>query len=87
MIFSNCKSIFAVLGWLAMNASLQACPVCFAAPESPESRGMTLAILFLLGTIGIVLCGVASFVIYLVARQKEPHPPAELFMEEQSIYP
>ncbi|MEO7934466.1 MAG: hypothetical protein ABIT76_15060 [Chthoniobacterales bacterium] len=47
---------------------------------------MTIAILFLLGTIGVVLCGVASFVIYLVAKQKEPRPQAELFMEEQPIF-
>lgn len=86
MAFSARKFIFAFLSLLAFQASLQACPVCFAAPESPESRGMTIAILFLLGTIGVVLCGVASFVIYLVAKQKEPRPQAELFMEEQPIF-
>jgi hypothetical protein len=37
-----------------------------------------MAILFLLGTIGIVLCGVGSFVMYLLAKQKEPRPEAEL---------
>ncbi len=65
---------------------LQACPVCFAAPESPESRGMTMAILFLLGTVGVVLCGIGSFVFYLMARQKEPMPHAELFADQQPFH-
>ncbi|HEX8372660.1 MAG TPA: hypothetical protein VF585_07765 [Chthoniobacterales bacterium] len=72
------KTFSVLSGFFLLTTSLQACPVCFAAPDSPESRGMTMAILFLLGTIGIVLCGVGSFVMYLLAKQKEPRPEAEL---------
>ena len=54
--------------------TLQACPVCFTAPDSPETKGMTLAILFLLGTIGMVVCGVGSFFFYLMVKQKNPEP-------------
>lgn len=68
-------AVAAGLAWLGLHANLQACAVCFAAPESPESRGMTIAILFLLGTIGTVLCGIGAFFIYLLAKQKEPLPP------------
>ena len=47
---------------------------------------MTMAILFLLGTVGVVLCGIGSFVFYLMARQKEPMPHAELFADQQPFH-
>ncbi len=59
---------------IVLTGVASACPVCFTAPDSPETKGMTLAILFLLGTIGMVVCGVASFFIYLIAKQKNPSP-------------
>ncbi len=59
---------------LLLAKTAEACPVCFTAPDSPETKGMTLAILFLLGTIGIALCGVGSFFFYLISKQKNPEP-------------
>jgi len=69
--------------------SAEACPVCFTAPDSPETKGMTLAILFLLGTIGMVVCGVGSFFVYLISKQNHPEPGhqelAQLAMPENQV--
>ena len=46
---------------------------------------MTLAILFLLGTVGVVLCGIGSFVFYLMARQKQPMHEADIFSDQQPL--
>jgi len=59
---------------LVLSSAVQACPVCFSAPDSAETRGMTVAILFLLGLVGMVVCGVASFFIYLIAKERNPEP-------------
>jgi hypothetical protein len=85
MIPSQAKTFSFLACCFLLTTSLQACPVCFAAPDSAESRGMTMAILFLLGTIGIVLCGVGSFVVYLLAKQKEPLSPADLLSDTPPV--
>jgi hypothetical protein len=47
-----------------------ACPVCFGQSDSPLAKGVNMGVLFLLGTITIVLIGFASFMIYLARRAK-----------------
>lgn len=75
------KILLLIFASLTFAGFASACPVCFSAPDSAETRGMTLAILFLLGTVGIVLCGVAAFFMYLVAKQKEVLPEQESLAE------
>lgn len=70
-------NVYVALFSVLLISGLQACPVCFTAPDSAETRGMTMAILFLLGVIGFVVCGVASFFIYLIAKQSNPEPGHE----------
>ncbi|HEY5892292.1 MAG TPA: hypothetical protein VIT91_03585 [Chthoniobacterales bacterium] len=72
--------------FLATVTVAEACPVCFSAPDSAETRGMTLAILFLLGTVGIVLCGIAAFFMYLAVRQKEMPVESE-WVDEKTTQP
>ena len=47
-----------------------ACPVCFGAVDSPMIDGMNWAIFALLGFIGTVACGFATFFIYLFKRSR-----------------
>lgn len=57
--------IAAVLLFVLVPAASYACPVCFGAPGSPQTKGMNNAIWFLLGTIGLVQAGfVALFVTF-----------------------
>ena len=48
----------------------QACAVCYGAQDSPMTDGMNKAILFLLFTIGFVLLGVISVIIFFYRRSK-----------------
>jgi uncharacterized membrane protein (DUF4010 family) len=54
---------------LAPRAAL-ACPVCFGQSDSPLAKGVNMGVLFLLGTVTLVLIGFASFMIYLARRAK-----------------
>ena len=47
-----------------------ACPICFGDVDSPMARGMTWAVLVLIGITGGVLCAFAAFFIYLFKRSR-----------------
>ena len=45
-----------------------ACPVCFGQSDSPLAKATNLGILVMLGFVGAVLVGFATFFIYLIRR-------------------
>ena len=51
-------------------SKIHACAVCYGAPDDPMTKGMDMAIIFLLSTIGSILMGIIAFVIYFVRRSK-----------------
>jgi hypothetical protein len=53
---------------LLAHADLSACVACYGQSDSPLAEGMNMGILFLLGCIGAVLAGFASFFVYLGRR-------------------
>jgi len=61
--------VVAVLTLGAPRAAL-ACPVCFGNSDSPMAMATNTGIIFMLGIVGAVLCGFASFFIYLMRRAK-----------------
>ncbi len=50
-----------------------ACAVCFGDPDSPASKGLTAAVLFLVGVIVAVLAGVALFAVSMLRRAERQH--------------
>jgi heme/copper-type cytochrome/quinol oxidase subunit 2 len=61
--------VVAVLTLGAPRAAL-ACPVCFGNSDAPMAIATNTGIIFMLGIVGAVLCGFASFFIYLMRRAK-----------------
>jgi len=69
----------------AGSGTAHACATCFGASDSAMAQGMNAGILSLLGVIGFVLVGVASFSVFLAARSArsntttravaDPRPP------------
>ena len=49
---------------------LLACSVCFGQSDSPMAKGMNMGILVMLGIIGSVLVGFATFFVYLIRRAR-----------------
>jgi hypothetical protein len=45
-----------------------ACPVCFGNSDAPMAIATNTGIFFMLGIVAAVLCGFASFFIYLIRR-------------------
>jgi heme/copper-type cytochrome/quinol oxidase subunit 2 len=58
---------------LSQPVSLLACSTCYGAPDAPMSKGLVWGITVLLGVVGTVLAGVATFFVYVVKRS--PTPP------------
>ena len=56
------------LAFLSCPDSARACAACFGKSDSAMAQGMNAGILALLGVIGLVLVGAASFFVFL-ARQ------------------
>ncbi|HTO94474.1 MAG TPA: hypothetical protein VMM80_08860 [Bacteroidota bacterium] len=54
----------------ASAAAAAACPVCYGAPDSPSSQGMTAAIVSLLGVTGGVLAGFGTMFLRLRSRAR-----------------
>ena len=50
-----------------------ACAVCFGDPDSPASKGLTAAVLFLVAVIVAVLAGVALFAVSMLRRSEQQH--------------
>jgi hypothetical protein len=61
--------VIAVLTLGAPRAAL-ACPVCFGNSDAPMAIATNTGIIFMLGIVGAVLCGFASFFVYLMRRAK-----------------
>ena len=55
---------------LAVPGAALACPVCFGNSDAPMAIATNTGIIFMLGIVGAVLCGFASFIIYLMRRAK-----------------
>jgi len=55
---------------LCLPTKVSACAVCYGAADDPMAKGMDMAILFLLGAIGIVLLGIIAVTIYFARRAK-----------------
>jgi hypothetical protein len=47
-----------------------ACPVCFGQNDSPLSAAVNTGVILMLGVVGAVLGGFASFIVYLIRRAK-----------------
>lgn len=59
-----------------MKTLIIACAVCFGDPASPLTKAVTPAVLFLMGTVGVVLAGIAALAVIwtLRAQRNQPHP-------------
>ena len=60
---------------LAVPRAALACPVCFGDSNAPMAIATNTGIIFMLGIVGAVLCGFASFFIYLMRRAKRVATP------------
>jgi hypothetical protein len=69
------KILFTALLIAAPRVAL-ACPVCFGESDSPMAAAMNAGIWLMLGVVGLMLTGFASFFIYLIRRAKR-HAEAE----------
>ena len=58
-----------------LTTPLLACATCFGRSDSALAEGMNMGILFLLGVIGVVLGGIASFMIFLARRAAQLRRP------------
>ena len=63
-------TIIAAVMALAVPRAALACPVCFGDSNAPMAIATNTGIIFMLGIVGAVLCGFASFFIYLMRRAK-----------------
>jgi hypothetical protein len=63
----NLCSLLLLLGGPLSPAAL-ACATCFGRSDSALAEGMNMGILFLLGVVGVVLAGIAGFMIFLARR-------------------
>jgi hypothetical protein len=61
--------IFTALSLAAPRMAL-ACPVCFGESDSPMAAATNAGIWLMLGVVGVMLAGFASFFIYLMRRAK-----------------
>jgi len=62
------RGSIAALLVLGMPRLALACPVCFGNSDAPMASATNTGILFMLGIVGVVLCGFASFFIHLIRR-------------------
>lgn len=63
------KTLIATLLALAPRAAL-ACPVCFGQNDSPLASAMNLGIFTMLGVVGAVIVGFATFFVHLIRRAR-----------------
>ena len=68
------------IGLLAAPRAALACPVCFGDSNAPMAIATNTGVVFMLAIVAVVLCGFASFFIYLMRRANRiaaPSDPAE----------
>lgn len=63
------KTLFTALMVAAPRLAL-ACPVCFGESDSPMAAATNAGIWLMLGVVGVMLTGFASFFVYLIRRAK-----------------
>jgi hypothetical protein len=67
------KALFTVstLGLMILTPRIAlACPVCFGASDAPMALATNMGIIFMLGVVGAVLTGFATFFVYLMRRAR-----------------
>jgi heme/copper-type cytochrome/quinol oxidase subunit 2 len=62
---------------LGSNQAALACAACYGQSDSAMAKGMNMGIFTLLGFIGLVLVGVASFFMFIIRRAASMQPAAE----------
>ena len=70
-IFKKFKDVgfFSVMGFLfLMGSDAFACSTCYGDPDHPVSKALTASVLFLLGTITLVLIGFLALIIHYNVR-------------------
>ena len=55
---------------LLLPSGVYACAVCYGDADDPMTKGMGMAIIFLLCTIGSILLGIIAVTIYFARRAK-----------------
>ena len=63
----SCSVLIAVV---VFSARSSACSVCFGDPDSAMAKGATAGVLFMVGVIGFVLCGIAGLGLTWVHRSR-----------------
>lgn len=66
--------LFFFLSLLFSDRTLWACSVCFGDPHSDTSKGLKLAVLFLIGVVGVVLTAIASIAFRWAHRAHKTSP-------------
>lgn len=72
-VFKKFKDVgfFTVLGFaLLMGSDAVACSTCYGDPDHPVSKALTASVLFLLGTIALVLIGFLALIIHYNVRSR-----------------
>lgn len=70
----NILAIGAMLPILAAAPSARACSVCFGGADSNVNQAMSMAILFMLGILVVVLGMFVGFFLYLWKKASAPEP-------------
>jgi heme/copper-type cytochrome/quinol oxidase subunit 2 len=65
---SRLRALAMTVALVAAPRMALACPVCFGNSDAPMAKATNTGILFMVGMVAAVLCGFASFIIYLVVR-------------------
>ncbi|HEX3626665.1 MAG TPA: hypothetical protein VH280_14720 [Verrucomicrobiae bacterium] len=61
-------ALFSLVFFLASQPSVWACSACFGKSDSAMARSLNASIFTLMGVVGVVLSGAASFFVFLSKR-------------------
>ena len=64
------RNAIAVLGLMALQGAVQACPVCFGDPNDPQTAALNAAIMTLLGITAFMLSTIGGSIAFFVVRAK-----------------
>jgi hypothetical protein len=63
------KAVWLAVAWSVLQpANVLACSVCYGDPDAPMTKGLTWAIVALVGVIGVVLSGVVAFFVHAARK-------------------
>ena len=74
--------VMLLIAYFSLPKFVNACSVCFGDPDSLHTKGMSMAILFLLVITTGVLGSFATFFIYLMRRAKRMNAELEMTDDE-----